>query len=280
MATRNMTQNREINEIRNQIKRQGKFPIAREAYGLIEDSYFQLIIQGQKLVDIPTWLGAEMKALENGADAETAIALADQAVIDAQGGGSIKDLAAIQRGGPLLKLWTNFYSYFNTTLNLTQESFGKTNFKDPISIGRLAADLLMLYTAPAILGVALREAVGLLVGGEGTDEDELIDKLIKEQVTYVLGTMVGLREFATAFDPRFGYSGPAGARFFSEIVKLSKEVSQGDIDDGLRKAAISTGGMLLHFPAGQLNRIIDGITALQEGKTSSPAAIIFGPPKD
>lgn len=280
MATRMMTQNREINEIRNQIKRSGKYPIAREAWGVIEDSYFQLIIQGQKLVDIPTWLGAEMKALENGADPETAIALADQAVIDAQGGGSIKDLAGIQRGSPLLKLWTNFYSYFNTTLNLTQESFGKTNFKDPISIGRLAGDLLMLYTAPAILGVALREAVSLLVGGEEKDEDELIEKLIKEQATYILGTMVGLREFASVFDPRFGYSGPAGARFIAEFTRFAKEVSQGELDEGLRKSAISAGGMLLHFPSGQLNRIIDGITALQEGKTSSPAAIIFGPPKD
>lgn len=280
MATRMMTQNREINEIRNQIKRSGKYPIAKEAWGVVEDSYFQLIIQGQKLVDIPTWLGAEMKALENGADAATAIALADQAVIDAQGGGSIKDLAAIQRGSPLLKVWTNFYSYFNTTLNLTQESFGKTNFKDPISIGRLAGDLLMLYTAPAILGVALREAVSLLVGGEEKEEEELIEKLIKEQATYILGTMVGLREFASAFDPRFGYSGPAGARFIAEFIRFSKEVSQGELDEGLRKSAISAGGMLLHFPAGQLNRIIDGITALQEGKTSSPAAIIFGPPKD
>ena len=280
MATRMMTQNREINEIRNQIKRSGKYPIAKEAWGVIEDSYFQLIIQGQKLVDIPTWLGAEMKALENGADAATAIALADQAVIDSQGGGSIKDLAGIQRGSPLLKVWTNFYSYFNTTLNLTQESFGKTNFKDPISIGRLASDLLMLYTAPAILGVALREAVSLLVGSEEKEEEELIQALIKEQGTYILGTMVGLREFASVFDPRFGYSGPAGARFIAEFIRFSKEVSQGELDEGLRKSAISAGGMLLHFPSGQLNRIIDGITALQEGKTSSPAAIIFGPPKD
>ena len=280
MATRNMTQNREINEIRNQIKRSGKFPIAREAWGVIEDSYFQLIIQGQKLVDIPTWLGAEMKALENGADPATAIALADQAVIDAQGGGSIKDLAGIQRGGPLLKLWTIFYSYFNTTLQLTQESFGKTNFKDPISIGRLAADLVMLYTVPAVLGVALREAVSMLVGGEGADEEELIEKLIKEQATYILGVMVGLREFATVFDPRFSYNGPAGTRFIAEFQRFAKEVSQGELDEGLRKSAISAGGMLLHFPSGQLTRIIDGITALQEGKTSSPAAIIFGPPRD
>lgn len=278
MRTRQLTQNREINEIRNQLKRQGKFPVAREAWGLVEDSYFQLIIQGQKLVDIPTWLGAYEKALAFGADETKAVALADQAVIDAQGGGQIKDLATIQRGSQLMKIWTNFYSYFNTTFNLTLESFGKTNFKNPIDIGRLGVDLLMLYTVPAILGFALREGVNLAVGGDEPDEEELINGLIREQLTYMMGTMVGVREFATIFDPRFGYSGPAGVRFIAEVERLGTQIGQGELDDALRKAALNVSGMLLHFPAGQVNRIIDGIYALEEGE-GTPAAVLFGAPK-
>lgn len=278
MRTRNLTQNREINEIRNQIKRQGKFPVARQAWGAVEDSYFFLITQGQKLVDIPTWFGAYEKAIDGGASESDAVALADQAVIDAQGGGQIKDLASIQRGSQLMKIWTNFYSYFNTTFNLTVESVGKTNFKNPIDIGRLAVDMLMLYTVPAILGVALREGVNMLVGGEEPDEEELMDKLIKEQITYVLGTMVGLREFATVFDSRFGYSGPAGVRFIAEVERLGMQIAQGELDDALRKAAVNVTGILLHFPAGQVNRIIDGIYGLEEGD-ATPAAVIFGPPK-
>ena len=278
MRTRQLTQNREINEIRNQLKRQGKFPVVREAWGVVEDSYFQLIIQGQKLVDIPTWLGAYEKALAFGADESRAVALADQAVIDAQGGGQIKDLAMIQRGSQLMKIWTNFYSYFNTTFNLTLESFGKTNFKNPIDIGRLGVDLLMLYTVPAILGFALREGVNLAVGGDEPDEEELIDGLIREQLSYMMGTMVGLREFATVFDPRFSYSGPAGVRFIAEVERLGTQISQGELDDAMRKAALNVSGMLLHFPAGQVNRIIDGIYALEEGE-GTPAAVVFGAPK-
>jgi len=45
--------------------------------------------------------------------------MADQAVLDAQGGGQVKDLAAIQRGGATQKLLTTFYGYFNTTFNLS-----------------------------------------------------------------------------------------------------------------------------------------------------------------
>ena len=36
-------------------------------------------------------------------------------VLDVQRGGQLKDLAAVQRGGELQKLWTNFYSFFNTS---------------------------------------------------------------------------------------------------------------------------------------------------------------------
>ena len=279
MRTRNLTQNREINEIRNQIKRQGKFPVAREAWGMVEDSYFQFIIQLQKLVDFPTWLGAYEKALAYGKSDGDAVLMADQAVIDAQSGGQIKDLAKIQRGSQLMKIWTNFYSYFNTTFNLTLEAFGKTKFTDPISVGRLAVDVLMLYTVPAILGIALREGVNLAIGGDEPDEEELIDKMLREQLTYMMGTMVGVREFATIFDPRFGYSGPAGVRFIAEVERLGNQISQGELDDALRKSAVNVGGMLLHFPAGQVNRIIDGIYALEEGEAESPAVVIFGPPK-
>jgi hypothetical protein len=280
MRTRALTQNREINEIRNQIKRQGKFPVAREAWGMVEDSYFQFITQFQKLVDFPTWLGSYEKALAYGKSDAEAVAMADQAVIDSQSGGQIKDLAKVQRGSQLMKIWTNFYSYFNTTFNLTLESFGKTKFTDPISIGRLAVDVLMLYTAPAILGLALKEAINLVVGGEEPDEEEMIDKMLREQLTYMMGTMVGVREFATIFDPRFGYSGPAGVRFIAEMERLGTQIGQGELDAALRKSAINVGGMLLHFPAGQVNRIIDGIYALEEGKSESPAAVIFGAPKD
>jgi hypothetical protein len=36
------------------------------------------------------------------------------------------------------------------------------------------------------------------------------------------------------------------------------------------------GGVLLALPSAQVNRTIDGIVALQEGKTDNPAALLFG----
>jgi len=279
MRTRYLTQNREINEIRNVLKRQGRFPIFKEGYGALEDSFFFFIIQFQKMVDFPTWFGQYEKSLAQGADEKKAIAMADQAVIQSQASGLIKDLAKIERGTGLMKIWTNFYSYFNTTLNLTQEAFGKTNFRNPFDIGRLASDVAMLLVVPAVLGFAIREAVRLLAGGEEKDEEELIAGLLREQVGYLMGTVVGLREFATIFDPRFGYAGPAGVRFIAEFEGLATQISQGDLDTALRKRAINSAGILLHFPSNQVNRILDGIMALEDERTESPAAVLFGLPR-
>jgi hypothetical protein len=270
MRLRSKTQMREINEIRNSLKLRGQL-------SFIEDSYFALITMGQKIADIPTWLGAYEKALaETTTDEVRAAELADQAVLDAQGGGQVKDLAQIQRGGPLKKLWTNFYSYFNTTFNLTADSIGRTNFKSPGEVGLLAVDMLMLYTVPALLGLLLRES---LKGGGGDDDKELLAKMASEQMSYLMGTMVGVREISSAIQGFHGYQGPAGARFFSELGGLAKQVQQGEADEAFWRSLNKTGGILFHYPATQLEKTLRGFVAVQDGRTRNPAAIITGPGK-
>lgn len=286
MRNRMNTQLREINEIRNEIglntgKLGGWVDQALRAATLdkvnkhaVADSYFWLIHRAQMIADIPTWLGMHEKALDEGHDDATAIALADQAVLDSQGGGQMKDLAAIQRGGPLLKLWTAFYSYFNVTYNLSVESVKRTNFRDPIQIGRLAVDALLLYTLPATIAAFLRGIV------DGDDEDEMTARLIRENIAYAFGVMVGLREAGSMISGVYGYTGPAGTRFFSSVGKLVKQAAQGEFDRALYRAGLDVAGILLHFPAGQVRRSVEGIMVMYEGESQNPMNPIFGPPKE
>lgn len=268
MRLRGDTMQREINEIRNKV--------AGAKFTALQESYFYLIQKGQMIADLPTWLGMYERVMEEtDGDEGMAISLADQAVRDAQGAGQVADLARIQRGGPLLKLFTNFYSYFNTTFNLTAERYNATNFKNPLQVGRFAVDMLMLYVVPTVLAFALKEAV------KGSDdEEELLKKLGKEQLSYLLGTMVGLREIGASITGFNGYQGPAGTRFFSEVGKLAKQVEQGDVDLALIKAMNNTAGILLHYPAGAVNRAVEGFIALQEGKTDNPLVLLTGPKKE
>lgn len=272
MRLRAKTMQREINEIRNKV--QGKD-------SKLQASYFYLIQKAQLIADIPTWWGAYEKAMaENGMTEERAIALADQAVIDTQGGGQVKDLAAIQRGGAGKKLFTSFYSFFNTTYNLTAEVVGRTDFRKPRDVAMLVCDLLLLYTIPAAVSTLVKAAL------HGDDDDEkLLRNLIADQLNYLFGTMVLLREAGAAVQATTGtggvdYTGPAAVRFFAELAKLGKQVQQGDADEAFWKALNSVAGIIFHYPAGQINATVSGINALADGKTENPGALLVGaPPK-
>lgn len=270
MRNRYYTLNREINDLRNRI-------YGGAGTSVVSDSYFWLITRFQLVADVPTWLGAYERYMEEtGGDSERAIALADQAVLDSQGGGQVKDLADVQRHGPLMRLWTNFYSYFNVTYNLTAESLGKAKLTDPVSVVRAAWELLLLYTVPAVLGFAIKDG---MKGGEDLDDEELVKALMAEQAAYILGTMVGFREFSSVMQGFYGYEGPAGTRFYSEGVNLVKQAGQGETDEAFWKALNGTAGILLHYPAGQVQRTIDGYVATQEGR-GTPINMLSGKPRE
>lgn len=291
MRLRYKTMRREINEIQNKLQQPGKIGVAagkvlgaRRAQATkewVDWSMFLAIQKLQLVADVPTWLGAYEKAIADGQSDQRAVALADQAVVDSQGGGQVKDLSAIQRGGPLQKLWTNFYSYFNTVYNLNSEIKNRTDWKNPFEVAVAARDYLLLMVVPAVLGVLIKEA---LTGGDD-DPEELVKKLGAEQVSYLLGTMVGLREVSTAAQRVAGvaqfngsYGGPAGLRFLQEIDKLGTQVSQGEMDKALRKSSLNTAGVLFHLPSGQINKTWDGVEAIAEGE-AGPAAVLVGPPR-
>jgi len=290
MRLRGQTQQREINEIRQQIGVDtGRLTgwvdeaLSRATFNQasrqgIADSYFWMIQQMQRVADVPTWLGQYEKSMEAGESEERAIALADQAVLDSQGGGQIKDLCQLQRGGPMLKLWTNFYSFFNVVHNQLTESHRRFRGRpySAAGAGRLASDYLLLVTVPVTLGYVLRAA---LRPGDADDDDAIAWTLAMEHAAYLSGTMLGLREIGGTLQGYYGYQGPAGARFFGSLGKLYQQVEQGEFDAAAWKALNETAGILFHYPAGQVKRTLDGISALSEGRTENPLALVTGAPK-
>jgi hypothetical protein len=92
MRNRARTRFREINELRNKVQDEN-VPLAVAKQG----TYF-LMMRAQQIVDIPTWVGAYEKAIADQQPEDRAVALADQAVIDAQGGGQFAGFAAQLKG--------------------------------------------------------------------------------------------------------------------------------------------------------------------------------------
>ena len=278
MRNRSRTMLREINEMQSVVRGQS------EARQTINRLLFAPLTFTQLTVDTPIWLAAYEKQMAAQDDEALAIAVADQTVIDTQSGGQIKDLAAVQRGGAAQKLFTTFYGYFSAMYNLTAETTRKTDWKDPVDVMRAGGEYLMVLVVPAVLSTLIKLAL------VGTDDDwepeQLAKTLASDQMSYLFGLMVGLREVTSAAQAAAGvslytqsYGGPAGLRFFQEITKLGQQINQGEADQALFKAVSNVIGILFKLPSAQINRTVLGIDALLEGDTENPLAVIAGPPK-
>ena len=261
MKNRARTRFRELNELRNALEQQGAIRQAMGRYGYV------LIMAVQQQVDVITWHAQLNKSLRAGADIQDAVAQADQAVIDSQGSGMTKDLAAIERGGEWRKLFTVYYGFMNTVLNLEVNALTAKR-----SLGYKAGTVLMLSVAMPIIDAALSD---LLKPGDSDDWDEdhwqaSVGKAVANSLT---GHFFALREL------QFGgrsYSGPTGTRSIADAYKLIEQTRQGELDDGFRRALINIAGSWYGLPSAQLNRSWDGFEALDDGKTDNPLALIFG----
>lgn len=291
MKDRGITMQREINEVLNTIR-------SGEKVSALTASYFTLIGKMQRTVDIPTWLGAYEKGLhglkyQNATDEKQrkdiedhAAALADQAVLDSQSGGQIKDLAKVQRGSPAWKLFTNFYSYFSAAYNLNIEAVRRTSFKSPSQVGLLAADMILINILPIVFAVAVKNMFKSEC--EWDDVECFADKYAQEQISHFMGQNILLREAGAAVSVAtggggYGYQGPAGLRFFGDLYKAGAQINQGEADMALFKAVNSTAGALLHYPAGQINATVEGIMAVERGDVEGVSilpALLAGPPRD
>ena len=265
MANRSRTRFRELNDVANSVNGQNgvKAFIRRYAYWLM--------MRMQQVTDTIVWHGAMMKALDAGRSEAEAVQLADQTVLDTQGGGQTKDLSAVERGNEVQKLFTVFYSYMNTALNMGAASIATQRGK-----GRLAAELMLIWVIPTALNAMMKS---LLTPGD--DDDDLAKKLAKEQISFTLGMFVGGRELVQLGDIAtggkfYGYNGPAGLRPIADTYKFAQQAQQGGFDKGLATATINILGSGFGLPSAQISRTLKGAQALDEGKTDNPAALLFG----
>lgn len=262
MANRTRTRFRELNEVANSVN-------GRD--GIIRRYAYWLMMRMQQIVDTIVWHGAMMKAQDAGMAQEDAVQVADQTVLDTQGGGQAKDLSALERGGATTKLFTVFYSYMNTALNM-----GAATAMTERNKGKMAAHLLLQWVVPTALTTLFKS---LLTPGD--DDEDLRKKLAKEQISFMFGMFVGGRELAQLGDIAtggkfYGYSGPSGVRPIADTYKLAQQARQGEFDKGLATATINLLGSGFGLPSAQINRTIKGAEALNKDKTDNPAALLFG----
>jgi hypothetical protein len=285
MAHRATTQSQDINDLRNKIQEASWFDklvrsvsADRVTQQNIVDSFLWHIGLAQRVADVPTWIGQYEKSRAAGKNEDEAIALADQAVRDSQGGGQTVDLSKVQRGGDVARLFMVFYTYGSTVFGQTARAYHQTSFKSPISTARFLGDLSLIYFFPALATIVLSR----LLKGSGDEDDDLFElskDVLAEMGGSALNSMIVLRELGGLLrSSNRGYEGPAGARLLQQVYKLGGQVAQGEVDGGLLKALNQTAGVIFRYPANQMQRSVEGLVALSEDETENPFAVLFGAP--
>ncbi len=275
MRNRRRANSPELSALRSSMKKDGVTP------RWLIDSMFSLMSNVQFYsVDMPTWYGAWYKAKAAGLDEAEAIAQADQAVIDAQGGGEVHQTAAIQTGAgtnyaAALRLLTNFMSYMVTTYNLATQRV--RNARSVPQIAALSLDMILMLAIPVAGKMALD---AFTKGGGGDDDDDLWEKYGREQAAFLMSPFVGFSQIAGAArgDDAYGYRGPAGLGIFAEGTNAAKAAAELDFDESFWRPANKAAGMVFHYPASQLDATVRGAMALWNGETTNPGVIFFGPP--
>lgn len=219
---------------------------------------FHGIAYMDRLVVIPTWLGAYDKAIAEGMADEDAVYAADKAVRQSQGSGAAKDLAAIQSGrgpaGEALKLLTMFYSYmsaFYQRLRSLGRDVRNGSVKD---MPALLARAWWLIVVPPVLAE-------LLAGrGPGEDDDEALWAFEKMMLSLV-GPIPLVRDIAPIAlarakdDPTFGYKftpvSGAGQSLIN-VVSDASNIVQGEETKRATRNAIETVGYFTGLTTGQM----------------------------
>lgn len=256
----------------NALTRKGKLGKVGRAY---EKAAFAPMQYMQMLVDVPTWQAAYQKALSEGYEENRAIEIADQAVLDSQGGGHNKDRSLIHRNHPFA---TMFYSYFSSMENLWAESLSQQQMKTIKGQVGFLRDFTLLLAIPS-LGQAL-----IFSALRGDDWDKEPEEWLKWVFGSIGGTALGMfvwmREFSTLFSG-FEYSGPPVARIINDAYRAARTIgSEKAESDSKVMAVLGLVADCVKIPFTQIRRSYSGWKAYIEGDTDMPTSILFGKPQD
>ncbi len=216
------------------------------------ESWMALIGYFDLGISVPTWLAAYHRALENGAAVEDAIAEADSVVRITQGAGGPKDLAAVQRGSELQRMFTMFYSAFSGIY--AQGALTIAAIRDGrIGLAEAAAAAFWLWFAPSI--------VDDLMTGFGPDDDEdwwtwMVGEVIeypfmavvgaRDAVGYALGVARG--EYRDLAVPYF----QALETVVDAVIKPAKDLlTEGELSRGAVKSMFEGTGIVFGLPSKQ-----------------------------
>lgn len=261
MAVRSTSMNRDMMDMRGQLKRRFSADPLRAA-AMLPMSAVQLG------VDLPSYRVAKRQAIGRGESPANAIRIASQAVKDAQGSGFPADLPAVMRDHQNM---TMFLGFLNRSLNLAARRVNATEWRNPAKVIRLAASIGAIFAAPAMIQLGANALRG------DTDDDPFWLSTLKETLSNVLGGVPYVRDLAAGV--KYGrWSGPAQFSVIGDAAELTRELKDGDISEGDWLDILSLTGWVAQLPTPAAVEAWKGTEAVMDGD-APPFAVIAGKPR-
>ncbi|MBD5557343.1 MAG: hypothetical protein HDQ92_01880, partial [Desulfovibrio sp.] len=265
-----------------------RFRNARYALGLFQKAQFALISALDTAVAAPTWLAAYDRAIARGVEESAAVAVADAAVVAAQGGGGALDTPAVMRQAGMMRILCPFMSFalsdFNRKLETVRglREYQKTG-NSAITYGRAFSDFALQWVMPVVLSC-------LMVGLGRDDEWPDAEDYGWEALTFFTMGIPLARDVARMAQDQFSGSGFKGGRTplaFSGVDNLlrgAKHAKQAFVDDKADagylalKESINAVGFFLGIGTPQIWRTVEGPEAYFVDDEGGVLAPLLGKP--
>ncbi|MCA9333470.1 hypothetical protein KC963_00300, partial [Candidatus Saccharibacteria bacterium] len=179
---------------------------------------FYLTAMADRMVTMPTWLGAYRQALAEGMAEDAAVRAGDRAVRLSQGSGGSKDLAAVQRNNELMKLITMYYSPFNVLYARLRDVGHQGATRGIGYLPKATARLLALVVVPAVIGE-------LLANRGPDDEEDEVWWAIRKTLLYPLASVPIIRDLSGYFEAGIIKASGEGEMKYPPNFKLSPVVT-------------------------------------------------------
>lgn len=179
---------------------------------------FYLTAMADRMVAMPTWLGAYRQALAEGMAEDAAVRAGDRAVRLSQGSGGSKDLAAVQRNNELMKLITMYYSPFNVLYARLRDVGHQGATRGIGYLPKATARLLALVVVPAVIGE-------LLTNRGPDDEEDEVWWAIRKTLLYPLASVPIIRDLSGYFEAGIIKASGDGEMKYPPNFKLSPVVT-------------------------------------------------------
>lgn len=238
-----------------------------------------------RVINSATWM-AEYKTriAETTGDDARAVALADQAVRDTQGGGQTVDKTRYQDANEFSRVFMQYAIFFTRTYQMLRP--GVTGVLDNPKSGQAywasAKAFLVLVALPAAAESIFKQVVKPSPGDDRSAKF-WAERLGKANLEYLLSTVMGGREIAGIIDGN-QFGGPASARsvasMASAVGALRNLVNDPTASHAGKagRSALAMAGLAFGIPSNQIDHIIQGILYDHEHGSLNPAPVLFGPP--